>query len=230
MLGWLSRATVCESFRNAVRHVAFDATAGGSRLRATGRASGTWRARYTIPMPPRPSSRSSEYSPASASWSAMKSESGAAAMGQARAAASPYARFHGMAPPPADQQPTYFRKGFGLKADVQAELTSYYNGHIVAVLRKQDHALTVEAVTIRLAQEVGFCYGVERAVEYAYQTRRKFPDRRRLLVGETIHNPHVAATLRGMGVTILERGEPGFDFSGMGPAGGVILPAFGVTT
>ncbi|HEX9483851.1 MAG TPA: 4-hydroxy-3-methylbut-2-enyl diphosphate reductase [Gemmatimonadaceae bacterium] len=135
-----------------------------------------------------------------------------------------------MAPPPADQQPTYFRKGFGLKADVQDELTSDYNGHIVDVLREQDHALTVEDVTIRLAQEFGFCYGVERAVEYAYQTRKKFPDRRLLLVGEIIHNPHVNAKLRGMGIEILERTEAGeFDFSGIRAEDVVILPAFGVT-
>ncbi|HEX9484940.1 MAG TPA: 4-hydroxy-3-methylbut-2-enyl diphosphate reductase [Gemmatimonadaceae bacterium] len=135
-----------------------------------------------------------------------------------------------MAPPPADPQPTYFRKGFGLKADVQDELTSDYNGHIVDVLREQDHTLTVEDVTIRLAQEFGFCYGVERAVEYAYQTRKKFPDRRLLLVGEIIHNPHVNAKLRGMGIEILERTEAGeFDFSGIRAEDVVILPAFGVT-
>jgi 4-hydroxy-3-methylbut-2-en-1-yl diphosphate reductase len=66
-------------------------------------------------------------------------------------------------------------------------------------------------------------------VEYAYQTRRKFPDRSLYLVGEIIHNPHVNDRLREMGVTILERGEKGFDFSGLGPTDVVILPAFGVT-
>jgi 4-hydroxy-3-methylbut-2-enyl diphosphate reductase len=55
-----------------------------------------------------------------------------------------------------------------------------------------------------LAKEFGFCYGVERAVEYAYQTRKKFPDRDLYLVGEIIHNPNVNARLREMGVTILE--------------------------
>lgn len=135
-----------------------------------------------------------------------------------------------MAPSPADQQPTYFRKGFGLKADVQDDLTSDYNGHIVDVLREQDHTLTVEDVTIRLAKEFGFCYGVERAVEYAYQTHRKFPDRRLLLVGEIIHNPHVNEKLRGMGIEILERTEAGeFDFNGIRAEDVVILPAFGVT-
>src|SRR5688572_10194923 len=90
------------------------------------------------------------------------------------------ARFHAMAP--IDEQSTYFRKGFGLKADVQGDLSADYNGRIVDALRENDYALAVEDVTIRLAREFGFCYGVERAVEHAYQTRRKFPDRRLLLV------------------------------------------------
>ena len=88
-------------------------------------------------------------------------------------------------------------------------------------------------VTIRLAREFGFCYGVERAVEYAYQTRRKFPDRRIFLVGEIIHNPHVNARLREMGIEILagsgRRRQTVFDFSGVRPEDVVILPAFGVT-
>jgi 4-hydroxy-3-methylbut-2-en-1-yl diphosphate reductase len=135
-----------------------------------------------------------------------------------------------MAAPPQDPSATYFRKGFGLKADVQSELSADYNGRLVDALREHDYTLTVEDVTIRLAREFGFCYGVERAVEYAYQTHRKFPDRRLLLVGEIIHNPHVNAKLRGMGIEILEPDAAGaFDFSVVRPEDVVILPAFGVT-
>ena len=131
---------------------------------------------------------------------------------------------------PTDEQSTYFRKGFGLKADVQGDLSADYNGRIVDALREHDYSLTVEDVTIRLAREFGFCYGVERAVEYAYQTRRKFPDRRLLLVGEIIHNPHVNSKLRGMGIEILEPDADGrFDFSTVRAEDVVILPAFGVT-
>ena len=141
---------------------------------------------------------------------------------------SPYTRFHGMAA--TDEQSTYFRKGFGLKADVQGDLSADYNGRIVDTLREHDYTLTVEDVTIRLASEFGFCYGVERAVEYAYQTRRKFPDRRLLLVGEIIHNPHVNAKLRSMGIEILVPDPDGtFDFSAVHAEDVVILPAFGVT-
>ena len=130
----------------------------------------------------------------------------------------------------ADEPSTYYRKGFGLKADVQGELSADYNARIVDALREHEYTLSVEDVTIRLASEFGFCYGVERAVEYAYQTRRKFPDRRLLLVGEIIHNPHVNAKLRGMGIEILEPNADGvFDFSAVRAEDVVILPAFGVT-
>jgi 4-hydroxy-3-methylbut-2-enyl diphosphate reductase len=129
-----------------------------------------------------------------------------------------------------DEPSTYYRKGFGLKADVQGDLSADYNARIVDALREHEYTLQVEDVTIRLASEFGFCYGVERAVEYAYQTRRKFPDRRLLLVGEIIHNPHVNAKLRGMGIEILEPNADGvFDFSGVRTEDVVILPAFGVT-
>ena len=143
---------------------------------------------------------------------------------------TPYARLQDMASPLHDQPATYFRKGFGLKADVQSELSADYTGRVVDALREHDYTLTVDDVTIRLAREFGFCYGVERAVEYAYQTHRKFPDRRLLLVGEIIHNPHVNAKLRGMGIEIMEPDAGGeFDFSVVRPADVVILPAFGVT-
>src|SRR5690242_6319106 len=124
---------------------------------------------------------------------------------------------------------TYYRKGFGLKAEVQDELAADYSGRLVDRMRAQDYTLQVGDVTIRLAKEFGFCYGVERAVEYAYQTRRKFPDRRIYLVGEIIHNPHVNARLQQMGIEILLPNDGKFDFSHVTPEDVVILPAFGVT-
>jgi 4-hydroxy-3-methylbut-2-enyl diphosphate reductase len=124
---------------------------------------------------------------------------------------------------------TYFRKGFGLKAEVQEELAGDYTGALVDMLRARDYTLVAGEVTIRLAREFGFCYGVERAVEYAYQARRKFPERRIFLAGEIIHNPHVNAKIVAMGIEILGADPAGFDFSGVEPADVVILPAFGVT-
>jgi 4-hydroxy-3-methylbut-2-enyl diphosphate reductase len=123
----------------------------------------------------------------------------------------------------------YFRKGFGLGAEVQDTLAADYTGGLVDLLRERDYALVAGDVTVRLAREFGFCYGVERAVDYAYQTRKRYPDRKLFLAGEIIHNPHVNAKLREMGVTFLAGGESGFDFSPVRPEDVVILPAFGVT-
>ena len=123
----------------------------------------------------------------------------------------------------------YFRKGFGLKAEVQEDLAAY-QGALVDRMKASDYTLTAGDITIRLAREFGFCYGVERAVEYAYQTRRKFPERRIVLVGEIIHNPYVNARLKDLGIEILDRAEGrAFDFTSIQPADVVILPAFGVT-
>src|SRR6186713_459798 len=132
------------------------------------------------------------------------------------------------------QAATYFRKGFGLKGEVEGTLAADYDGTLVDLLRERDHTLTIGPVTVRLAREFGFCYGVERAVEYAYQTRRKFPDRRIRLVGEIIHNPHVNRRLGEMGIEILlpgqdAHGKPVFDYADVSPQDVVILPAFGVT-
>jgi 4-hydroxy-3-methylbut-2-en-1-yl diphosphate reductase len=125
---------------------------------------------------------------------------------------------------------TYFRRGFGLKAEIEGRLTADYHSAVVERLRANQYELTAGPLTFRLAREFGFCYGVERAVDYAYETRHKFPNRRLYLVGEIIHNPHVNQKLRDMGVRFLTRGDDGeFDFSPIIPEDVVILPAFGVT-
>ncbi|HET7468322.1 MAG TPA: 4-hydroxy-3-methylbut-2-enyl diphosphate reductase [Gemmatimonadales bacterium] len=125
---------------------------------------------------------------------------------------------------------TYFRRGFGLKAEIEGQLTADYHSTVVEALRARAYQLTVGPLTFRLAREFGFCYGVDRAVDYAYETRRKFPDRRLYLVGEIIHNPHVNRKLEDMGIRFLLRDEQGrFDFSEIGSQDVVILPAFGVT-
>ncbi|MBA3520898.1 MAG: 4-hydroxy-3-methylbut-2-enyl diphosphate reductase [Gemmatimonadales bacterium] len=125
---------------------------------------------------------------------------------------------------------TYFRRGFGLKSEIAGRLTADYHSAVVETLRANRYRLAVGPLTFRLAQEFGFCYGVDRAVDYAYETRLKFPDRRLYLVGEIIHNPHVNQKLRDMGVRFLARGEDGqFDFSPIIPGDAVIMPAFGVT-
>jgi 4-hydroxy-3-methylbut-2-enyl diphosphate reductase len=135
---------------------------------------------------------------------------------------------------PALDPARYVRKGFGLKTEVQATLAADYDGRLVDLLPARDNTLAAGGVTVRLAREFGFCYGVERPVDYAYQTRSKFPDRRVWLAGEIIHNPHVNARLREMGVGFLADGarrarHAGVRLRAVRPEDVVILPAFGVT-
>jgi 4-hydroxy-3-methylbut-2-enyl diphosphate reductase len=123
----------------------------------------------------------------------------------------------------------YYRKGFGLRSQIKEQLASDYDGALVDLLRSQGNSMQAGELTIRLAREFGFCYGVERAVDYAYQTRAKFPGKRVVLAGEIIHNPHVNKRLRQMGVEILVPVNGAFDYSGVKLEDVVILPAFGVT-
>ena len=125
---------------------------------------------------------------------------------------------------------TYFRRGFGLKDHIEGALAADYHSRVVDRIRGHGYTLSLGDLTFKLAREFGFCYGVDRAVEYAYETRTKFPDKRIFLVGEIIHNPHVNRKLHGMGVEFLHRPEAGdFDFSAVTPNDVVLLPAFGVT-
>jgi len=124
----------------------------------------------------------------------------------------------------------YYQRGFGLKDAIRPELRADYHSGIVERLKASGYRLQTGALTFLLAREFGFCYGVDRAVEYAYETRRRFPDRAIYLVGEIIHNPHVNARLKEMGIRFLrepEGGGPGFD--AVRSEDVVILPAFGVT-
>lgn len=129
---------------------------------------------------------------------------------------------------------TYFRRGFGLRKQIEPLIRSEYHSALVERLRARGYQDTWgegdNRVTIRLAEEFGFCYGVDRAVEYAYETRTQFPGRRIFLLGEIIHNPHVNRRLTEMGVVFLQPDEGGrFEFGGILPEDVVILPAFGAT-
>ena len=120
-----------------------------------------------------------------------------------------------------------FRKGLDLKHAVAGELARDYHSRILDRIRESDFVWRSGRLTLRLAREFGFCYGVDRAVDYAYQTRRKFPDRTVFLTGEIIHNPHVNARLRSVGIRFLS--DPGEGIAQVSADDVVILPAFGVT-
>ena len=125
---------------------------------------------------------------------------------------------------------TYFRKGFGLKKELRPLIDAEYQSALVERIRSRGYTDTFGDVTVRLAQEFGFCYGVDRAVDYAYETVHKFPDKKIHLVGEIIHNPHVNHRMTEMGISFIYPEEDGsFDFSVVDTDDVVILPAFGVT-
>src|SRR5712692_7537068 len=120
-----------------------------------------------------------------------------------------------------------FRKGLDLKNAVAGMLAESYHSAIVDRIKADDFTYRTGRLTVHLAREFGFCYGVDRAVDYAYQTRERFPDRPVYLTGEIIHNPHVNDKLRAMGIRFLSDDPEAM--SQLGPDAVVILPAFGVT-
>jgi 4-hydroxy-3-methylbut-2-enyl diphosphate reductase len=123
--------------------------------------------------------------------------------------------------------PVVFRKGLDLKEAVAADLAAAYHSRIVDEIRENGFVRTAGRLTIHLAREFGFCYGVDRAVDYAYQTRKRFPEKRVFLTGEIIHNPHVNDRLRANGIRFLS--DPAEQSHVLGPEDVVILPAFGIT-
>jgi 4-hydroxy-3-methylbut-2-en-1-yl diphosphate reductase len=125
---------------------------------------------------------------------------------------------------------TYFRKGFGLKKELRPLIDAEYQSALVERIRARGHADVFGDVSVRLAKEFGFCYGVVRAVDYAYETVQKFPEKKIYLVGEIIHNPHINQRMADMGISFVYPDAGGtFDFSMIGPGDVVIMPAFGVT-
>ena len=121
---------------------------------------------------------------------------------------------------------TYFQKGFGLRSEVRPELEESYRSRIVDRMRAQGFRLEIGDLTFHLAEEFGFCYGVDRAVEYAYETVLQFPERRIFLTGDIIHNPHVNKELERCGIRFLPDGDGRYDQ--LTPEDVVIIPAFGV--
>ena len=127
------------------------------------------------------------------------------------------------------QSENYHRKGFGHEAEVAGVMQTAYQSSLIQQIRDNNYRLERGAVTIRLAQAFGFCWGVERAVAIAYETRKHFPSERIWITNEIIHNPSVNQHLRDMevGFIAVEKGQK--DFSVVDSGDVVILPAFGAS-
>jgi 4-hydroxy-3-methylbut-2-enyl diphosphate reductase len=113
---------------------------------------------------------------------------------------------------------------------VTAEVANHYKSSIVERLRDLHGELVIGNTTLRLAQEFGFCYGVERAIDLAYASRKVFPSNRIFLIGEIIHNPEVNRQLVDMGIVSLPWQELSADYDNLTADDVVIVPAFGAPT
>ncbi|MGV0108215.1 4-hydroxy-3-methylbut-2-enyl diphosphate reductase [Nostoc sp. DSM 114167] len=123
----------------------------------------------------------------------------------------------------------YNRKGFGHQAEVATQLQSEYQSNLIQEIRDRNYTLQRGDVTIRLAQAFGFCWGVERAVAMAYETRQHFPTEHIWITNEIIHNPSVNQRMQEMEVQFIPIKEKNKDFSIVGIGDVVILPAFGAS-
>lgn len=123
----------------------------------------------------------------------------------------------------------YHRKGFGHQAEVATQLQSEYQSNLIQQIRNNNYTLTRGDVTVVLAQAFGFCWGVERAVAMAYETRKQFPTERIWITNEIIHNPSVNQRMQEMGIKFLPVVGGKKDFSVVDSGDVVILPAFGAS-
>ncbi|MCA6484936.1 MAG: 4-hydroxy-3-methylbut-2-enyl diphosphate reductase, partial [Chitinophagaceae bacterium] len=91
--------------------------------------------------------------------------------------------------------------------------------------------LDMGPLRIWLARHFGFCYGVENAIEIAFETITRNPGKRIFLLSEMIHNPQVNADLIALGVRFLQdtKGNQLIPFEELSKEDIVIIPAFGTT-
>src|SRR5436189_3563378 len=114
-----------------------------------------------------------------------------------------------------------------IMAAVQAQVLSHYRSNLVERIRANGHILSAGDLTIKLAKQFGFCYGVERAIDLAYAARKVFPDQPIYILGEIIHNPEVNDQIRAMGIKSLSGKEKDADVDDLKAEDIVIIPAFG---
>lgn len=110
---------------------------------------------------------------------------------------------------------------------VQAQVEQHYRSELVEYFRTNGHQMSQGDMTIKLAKEFGFCYGVERAIDLAYAARKVFPDQPLYILGEIIHNPEVNDQIRAMGIKFLSGKDKDADINDLQKNDVVIIPAFG---
>src|SRR5258705_3287507 len=112
-------------------------------------------------------------------------------------------------------------------AAVQAQVLSHYRSELVDRIRAGRHVLSAGGLTVKVAKEFGFCYGVERAIDLAYAARKVYPDQPIYILGEIIHNPEVNDQIRAMDIKFLSGKEKNAHIEELKSGDVVIIPAFG---
>ncbi len=127
------------------------------------------------------------------------------------------------------QSENYHRRSFGHAEEVAQNMNSEYQSDLIQTIRDRNYTYSQGDVTILLAESFGFCWGVERAVAMAYETRQHFPTEKIWITNEIIHNPSVNQRLRDMNVGFIEVIDDVKNFSVVDSGDVVILPAFGAS-
>ncbi len=113
---------------------------------------------------------------------------------------------------------------------VSAQVVAHYRSQLVEQIRANGGVISQGDLTVKLAKEFGFCYGVERAIDLAYAARRVFPEPTRIfLLGEIIHNPEVNDQIRNLGIVSIPPKPTDEELAALSltSADVVIIPAFG---
>ena len=111
---------------------------------------------------------------------------------------------------------------------VQAQVLSHYRSELVDRIRAKGHVLSADGLlTVKLAKEFGFCYGVERAIDLAYAARKVFLDQPIYILGEIIHNPEVNDQIRNLGIQTISAKPTDEEMECLRKGDVVIIPAFG---
>lgn len=111
---------------------------------------------------------------------------------------------------------------------VQAQVLSHYRSELVDRIRAKGHVLSADGLlTVKLAKEFGFCYGVERAIDLAYAARKVFLDQPIYILGEIIHNPEVNDQIRNLGIKTISAKPTDEEMERLQKGDAVIIPAFG---
>jgi 4-hydroxy-3-methylbut-2-enyl diphosphate reductase len=125
------------------------------------------------------------------------------------------------------------------KFEIPEQFKSSFTGQIKQWRKSQDprkkdfapSVIPVGDVTFVFPRHMGFCYGVENAIEIAFKAVSENPGKRVFLLGEMIHNPAVNEDLKALGVTFImdTAGNHLMDWNTLTSEDIVITPAFGTT-